>query len=215
MRGTRKGGRYIPGTDSAAWMPFEACSDGRRALAATINGGNLYGSRPSVEGFVATTAQVRSWSKAEAVELAHSPAPPEVIEQLMKRLQTMVESVVQSSWAVRLVMDRVYGGLGIRDMDNVAALRVRQRLFLAAARAVASGQSSRYHLRAFGRPPTELQATAGATQTDFASGRCVAEPPGRQRHVGEVGHVPPGHGTDPRRRSGRRHEKFRARFQIS
>ena len=75
MRGRHAGGRFVPGTDSAAWMPFEVCSDGRRSLAAAMSGGNLYGSEPTVGGFVAATAQMRSWSRAEAAESARTAAP--------------------------------------------------------------------------------------------------------------------------------------------
>jgi hypothetical protein len=151
MRGTHTAAGFVPGTDTIHWMPLEACSDGRRSLAALATGSDLYGPAPSLSGFVTVTAQARQWPMLAAVESARRAAPPQAVEEVLARRQAEVAAMVGDKDALDLVMRTAYDRLAILDLHDLDGLRARQESFLAAARAVAAGQASSRYAAALGR----------------------------------------------------------------
>lgn len=156
MRGTRTPARFIPGTHTMAWMPFEACSDGRRALAALAGSIDLYGDRPSVANFVAATEQARVWPMEAAVAIARGPWSSGSIDGVLARRRAEVAAMVAHDQALDLVTRAATDCLGVADVADLDALRTRQRDFLAAARAVAAGQVSAAHSGALRRPSVSV-----------------------------------------------------------
>jgi len=152
MRGRHTPAGFIPTTTSVEWMPFEACSDGRRALAALADSTDLYGSQPSVTGFVAATSAVRSWSMADAIEFARQPAPHALADVLARRKAELLPMVANDRSTLEHMMQAAWQSLGVANMTDVPALRARQQAFQAAARAVAAGAPSGPHAAALGRP---------------------------------------------------------------
>lgn len=151
MRGSHAPDGFVPGTGTMRWMPFEACSDGRRSLAALVAASDLYGAAPDLPGFASATVRARQWPMAEAAEFARRPAPPEAVEEVLARRRAEVTAMTGDAQALELVMGAAAGRLGVRDIRDVDALRARQRSFLAAARATVAGQPSAPHATALGR----------------------------------------------------------------
>lgn len=154
MRGTHTASGFVPATDTIRWMPFEACSDGRRALAALAAGSDLYGAAPLLSGFVTVTAQAREWPMPEAMKFARRASPPQAIEEVLARRQAEVATMVGDDDALDLLMRTAYDRLALRDLNDLDGLRARQRSLLAAARTVAAGQASGRYAAALGRVRT-------------------------------------------------------------
>ena len=163
MRGNDTAAGFVPVTHTIRWMPFEACSDGRRSLAALATGSDLYGPAPSLSGFVTVTAQARQWPMAEAVEFARRATPPqaveEIVEEVLARRQAEVAAIAGDEDTLELVMRAAYDQLAVPDLRDLDGLRTRQRSFLAAARAVAVGQASGRYSAALGRRAGRAQRT--------------------------------------------------------
>ncbi|GIJ51910.1 hypothetical protein Val02_87960 [Virgisporangium aliadipatigenens] len=140
MRGRHTGTGFVPGTETMRWMPYEACSDGRRAFGALVDGSDLYGAAPSLDGFVEATARTRTWSMVDAAaRAANGFVPPDAVDLVLERRREEVAAMVPDTAALEFVMDAAARALGGRDASALAA---RQREFLAAARAVAGGAPS-------------------------------------------------------------------------
>ena len=143
MRGAHTEQGFVPCTTTADWMPFEASSDGRRALAALTHNADLYGSAPSVSGFVEATARARNWPMAEAIDIARQQPPEDAVARVLDRRRAEVSAIVGDGEALDLVMDAAQRELGVDLRDESSALAARQRAFLASARQVETGGSSR------------------------------------------------------------------------
>jgi hypothetical protein len=154
MRGTHTSQGFVPGTATAAWMPFEASSDGRRALNALIEGTDIYGTAPSLSGFVNGTAKARSWSMAEAVEAASQPAPDDAVDRVLHRRRAEVAAIVGNNESLELVMDSARRELAVGRSFDIVALTGRQRAFLSSARLVSAGMSSSAHADVLRRSTT-------------------------------------------------------------
>lgn len=161
LRGTSHLGRFIPGTRTMAWMPFESCSDGRRALNALAGNADLYGAIPSVAGFVAATAHARTWPMDAAVLTARGPWRADAISGVLARRRAEVAAILGDGEALDFVMRAAADSLGVADSGDLDGLRARQRVFLEAARAVAAGAESAGYSAELGRPSGSV---AGASR---------------------------------------------------
>jgi len=151
MRGTRTATGFLPCTTTAAWIPFEASSDGRRALAALIDDTDLYGTAPSVSGFIDATARARRWSMAEAMEAARQRPATDAVARVLQRRYAEVAAILGDGGALELVLGAARRELGVDDARDTEALVARQRAFLAGARLVEQGMASAAQVRALRR----------------------------------------------------------------
>jgi hypothetical protein len=157
MRGAHTKQGFVPCTTTADWMPFEASSDGRRALASLTDNADLYGGAPSVSGFVEATARARNWPMAEAIEAARQQSPDNAVARVLDRRRAEVSAIVGDGEALDLVMDAARRELGVDLRDGSSALAARQRAFLASARQVEAGGSSRAHVSVLRRSTLPAQ----------------------------------------------------------
>jgi hypothetical protein len=160
MRGQWENDIFVPGTETVDWMPYEAASDGRRALAALVGGTDIYGGAPSLAGFVDATQQARGWSMADAMETARSAAHAEMIDHVLARRRDEVARIVGEGEVLDAVMAAARRELGApaTDMDGLVA---RQRSFLTAARAVAAGDPSADHASVLRPAPVKVSQRPG------------------------------------------------------
>jgi hypothetical protein len=146
MRGAHTSRGFVPCTTTAAWMPFEASSDGRRALTALIEDTDIYGTAPSLSGFVKGTAQARSWSMAEASEAARQRPPDDAVDRVLRRRRAEIAAILGDNESLELVMGAAQRELAIDQPCDTIALAARQRAFLSSARLVSAGMPSRAHV---------------------------------------------------------------------
>jgi hypothetical protein len=149
MRGKARDGEFVPCTSTIAWMPYEACSDGRRALSAILDDQDLYDEAPAIESFLAARRRARSWSLADARAFCRTaPSTVDQLERVLERRRGELEEIVPAETADG-ILHGARRSLGQPDGGvDVDVLLRRQAAFLEAARTVSAGTSSSASLSA-------------------------------------------------------------------
>jgi hypothetical protein len=132
---------FIPRTGTVQWMPFEACSDGRRAMAALLEAADLYGQAPSLDRFLSASRLARRFPRDAARELCGGArCGTDEMEALWQRRRAELGMMVGGELAAA-ILARVRERLGQPQSGaDLEALRTRQAAFLSAARAVRDGR---------------------------------------------------------------------------
>jgi hypothetical protein len=144
VRGRVTADGVVPSAGSGRWLPFEACSDGRRGLLASVRGAHIYGDGPSLASFVAASAESRGLTLDRAYELIRRIPERQALDSVVKRRLDEVAAIARTKVQLDHVVAAMERELGqpLTAVDLPAAAQ-RQREFLAAAAAVAAGAASR------------------------------------------------------------------------